>query len=224
MSCINSVTTNTGTFTFHKESLTRCEAENRCLKRGEILAPVTNKEDADALVKLFESNVGKQDCTFATPYGWSYWLGLDITYSGNRQDKVFSNGVSWNDKVHGKIYNDYLKKKHTGCPMVVFQTWFPLGAFNIVTESSSCRVRKIARYVCFKPKDNNSAEHITADEGGLKNELTLPTGVVFAVAATAVLMVAVAVFAFVRLHNKNKRLAEENKVFLMENTVEMEVA
>ena len=49
------VTTNTGTFTFHNESVLRSVAELNCAKNGEILAPFTNQADVDAVAALMNT-------------------------------------------------------------------------------------------------------------------------------------------------------------------------
>ena len=47
--CKTEVTTKSGRFTFYNESVPRCQAKLKCLERGEILAPITNQEDLDAI-------------------------------------------------------------------------------------------------------------------------------------------------------------------------------
>ena len=54
--CSNKVTTKTGTFTFHTESVPRSKAELLCAEKGEILAPFTNKEDIDAVTGIMNWN------------------------------------------------------------------------------------------------------------------------------------------------------------------------
>ena len=209
MSCQNSVTTKTGTFTFYEEVVSRCEAELRCMKKGELLAPITNTQDANKIVKLFNNNVGKEHCTFATNVAYSYWIGLNITYNESKQEKIFSNGIQWNDTKHMKIYTNYLKE-YSDCPIAMFQPYFPPKPFPIMGDSESCKVGSWVRYVCLKPNDDKSAESIIQDKDSLKSVVTLPTGLVFAVAASALLVVVVGVIAIARMHTKIKRLSKNN--------------
>ena len=227
MSCPNSVTTKTGTFTFHEESVTRCQAELNCYKRGELLAPITNRRDANKIVKFFKSNVDKENCTFAENVGYSYWIGLDITFDENKQEeRVFTNGVQWNEKIHSKIYSNYIEG-YTDCPITIFQPIFSSEPFPIMPYSESCNeTMETIRYICLKPNDK-SADPIIQDKDSFKILLTLTAGHVFAISASVVLLFAVGILAFVRLHSKNKRLTNENKtmklehgkVFLMKNSL-----
>ena len=216
MSCSNSVTTETGTFTFYDEVLTLCEAKVKCAEKGEILGQVTNKQDANEIMKLFKSNAGKENCEVVTYFGVSYWVGLNVTFTEAKQEKVFFNGEVWNEKIHSKIYTDY-NKKYTNCPMALFQPFYPPDPFCIVLESPECNIKKMQKYFCLKPKVDKSAESITQDKDSLKHVLTELTGSVFAVTASVVLMIVVGVFAFVRLHIKNKRLAKKYEDLKLEH-------
>ena len=209
MDCNNVVKTKTGTFTFFHDLLPVCEAKLKCFERGEILAPVTNKRDANKVVKLFNDNLDEENCTFNTYYGISYWTGLDITYNDNEQKRVISNGIRWNEKKHGKIYRDYIKEEHISCPRVLFEPHYTSKPFKLTGQRGG--VKKVNRYICLKPKVKQSAESIVQGDESMKSETFLPT--VFVVAALAVLMNVVGIFAFVRVHKKNKRLAKELQSF-----------
>ena len=54
--CKTTVTTKTGTFTFHNVKVPKCKAEYLCAQSGEILAPFTNQEDIDAVTGLVNLN------------------------------------------------------------------------------------------------------------------------------------------------------------------------
>ena len=214
MTCSNVVSTSTGTFTFYGDFVSSCQARRKCIEKGQILAPITNRYDADKIVELFDSNYGWQkDCKFNTMYNSaSYWVGLDIFNNGTYQERKFTNGIGWDEKTHGKIYTDYLKDHPTDCPVVVFQPLHPEKKFAIFLESDNCKIRKKARYVCLKPKEGKFAESVTQEKDSSKNMLT---GVVFA-AAMSVFFI-----AFVKQHIKNKKLAkalslEQEKGRLME--------
>ena len=98
MICKNSVITKSGTFTFFDEWTTKCQAEKKCKKRGEILAPVTNRKDAKKIQELFKSNVGIEGCRIVWNAGASYWLGLDETFTENGKPKTFTNGLKWKER------------------------------------------------------------------------------------------------------------------------------
>ena len=219
MVCPNTVKTKTGVFSFHNEFLTLCEAKLKCLSMGQILAPVTNQRDANKLMKFLKSNYGKENCPFANNVGGSYWLGLDITFDGDKQTKVFTNGKVWKEKVHGKIYKDYNKDLPTECPMALFQPEYPPEPFFLSAQNENCDFKTLNKYICLKPKVKKSAEHVVQDKDRMENMLILPIGMVCAVAALAVLMVVVGVFAVVRLQNKVKVLSKENKAFKREQAV-----
>ena len=57
--CKTEVTTKSGRFTFYNEQVRGCQAKLKCLERGEILAPITNKEDLDAITGIMN-----WDCDF----------------------------------------------------------------------------------------------------------------------------------------------------------------
>ena len=60
--CKAKVTTKTGTFTLHSESVLRSVAELNCAKNGEILAPFTNQPDVDAVKALLKSDLLNSKC------------------------------------------------------------------------------------------------------------------------------------------------------------------
>ena len=66
--CKTSVTTTTGTFTFHNDGVPRCKAKLLCAQKGEILAPFTNQADVDAVYGL-----QNWDCDF---YRFTYSFNL----------------------------------------------------------------------------------------------------------------------------------------------------
>ena len=61
--CKKTVETGTGIFTFHDELVSRGAAKLKCAKNGEILAPLTNQADIQALIDTVTST----SCPF--PYG-----------------------------------------------------------------------------------------------------------------------------------------------------------
>ena len=108
--CAAEVFTPTGRFTFYKERMSVCEAKKFCAEKGEILAPVTNEADYEALLTAAHEG-NHPSCPIHYGDLLLYSLGLDITPCGEgKQERIFTNGVVWNDAVHGKLYHDYAGK------------------------------------------------------------------------------------------------------------------
>ena len=201
--CSESLKTKSGTFTFYDEILTKCEAELKCMKMGQILAPVTNKRDAKKIIKFLKNNI--DDTCSISPFN-SYWIGLDTTFNGTEQEKVFSNGIKWNDRKHSKIYNKIYKPVNVklNCPVAYVVPMIDEDPFVYDDESKKCNIRMKRKYFCLKPAGEATAESINQDS--TKNDVTLPSGFQ---AASVFMFVAVVIVA-VRLHSKNRRLVEEN--------------
>ena len=101
MSCIKSITTSSGTFSFSEKEMTRCEAKKYCRDKGQILAPIMTQEDKDAVLEMLDPNcVDYFSETF-------YHIGLDVYPCGDKQYRVFTNGVEYKKDVHGHIYDDF---------------------------------------------------------------------------------------------------------------------
>ena len=201
MPCSESLKTKSGTFTFYDEKLTKCEAELKCMKMGQLLAPVSNKRDAKKILKFFENNI---DITCSISPWDAYWIGLDTTFNGTMREKVFSNGIKWNDKKHSKIYNKVYKNEDGNCPVAYVLPMIDEDPFVYGDESLKCDIRMKRKYFCLKPAGEATAESINQDS--TKNAVTLLSGFL---AATVFMFVAVVIVA-VRLHSKNRRLVEEN--------------
>ena len=106
--CGTSVTTPTGTFTYHQKKVNACQAKLECLKKGRILAPITNWADLDALRSI--ARIDDPSCDFH--YGYKkYHVGLDVTKCGNKIYRFFTNGVAWNESAHGDLYKWVGSKK-----------------------------------------------------------------------------------------------------------------
>ena len=75
-SCNTTVTTPTGIFTYYKDEVTYCEAKERCAEKGEVLAPLTNYEDVDALRGV--ADFQNPNCPFHHG-AYDYYIGLDIS-------------------------------------------------------------------------------------------------------------------------------------------------
>ena len=195
--CPKSITTATGKFTFHTEKVTRCEAKKICKYNGEILAPLTNKEDIDAVRSISKwpqcPELGNADKDFN--------IGLDVIPCGeNKQDRIFSNGVVWDQAVHGPLYYNSEQYKDP-CPQAYFMPFFDNQGLGVFT-AYGCRDRKMG-FICLKPAASE-AEPITAEKSGLFN------GSIVVVGAMMILVVGL-VLSHVRTSKKNKKLEEKVK-------------
>ena len=129
--CATEVTTPSGKFTFHKEMVSICEAKKFCAEKGEILAPVTNKADFDALLRVMQTG-NNPSCPFHHGDIIQYATGLDVTPCGKgKQDRVFTNGVAWSNVFHGKWYSDLQDSWHSSCVFATVCNWDNRPAVNV---------------------------------------------------------------------------------------------
>ena len=168
--CPTSVTTKTGTFTFHAQKVTSCQAEKFCRGLGQILAPITNVEDHEALQKVADQRCG----IFEKPNDQitSYHVGLNNVFCGNEVYRVFPNGVAWNETLHGKMY--WITKDKGTC----FSTLYtPLGgiegSISVLARRKDCSDWKF-RFICLHPAskecncavnnvDSGANEHVKSE-------------------------------------------------------------
>ena len=148
-SCSTELVTPTGKFTFHDEEVSICEAKKICAKNGEILAPITNRQDYNAIIKVTKMG-NHPSCPFH--HGdQMYFIGLDITPCGKgKQDKVFSNGVVWNEKIHGKLYVDQWESDTSPCAYAEFGSW---GSNPWLSTWGDLCYEKTSRFLCLKPSN-----------------------------------------------------------------------
>ena len=165
MSCSYSFTTPTGTFTIYNENLSKCQAEQKCKKMGQILAPITNKRDAKRLRRHFDKNhEAGPECPISSGYPDEYHIGLEIT---DTDQKVFSNGVKWNDKKHSKLYDDLRKDDYLevneNCTIALYFPFFEDKPLLYRHESKDCDPMR-AKYICLKPADKASAKSLVHED------------------------------------------------------------
>ena len=100
--CNTTVTTPTGVFTYHDSPVvTHCQAKVECARRNQILAPVTNWGDLNALLSV--ANDKDRNCRFH--YGYhDYFVGLDVTVCDGVETRLFTNNQLWNHSEHGPMY------------------------------------------------------------------------------------------------------------------------
>ena len=184
MSCQNKISTKSGTFTFYDELVTRVEAKQKCIEKGEILAPVFTRRDEYKITSLFKSNDGKKDCHFVTNNTASYWVGLDSIKDNatNEFERVFTNGLRWKEHRHSKIYANQ-SYNNAPCEIAVFLPWF-LPVDKPFFISPGCG--EIHAYFCFKARRSTSAESLVQENESVISEIDYPLGIL---AAAAVLVI-----------------------------------
>ena len=127
MSCTKSITTSSGTFSYSDTTMTRCEAKKYCRDEGKILAPITTQEDKDAVMKLLDYKCSKFHM---------YHIGLDVHHCGSQQERVFTNGITYDSKTHGKLYDDLGEPKDK-CPET-FLMYFSSNPLKISANDPNC--------------------------------------------------------------------------------------
>ena len=162
------VKTSTGVFTFFDEDVTKGEAIEKCKIINQILAPVTNNEDAQALLKAYDPD----NCPIHKSWK-NYHVGLDLFTFDDKVVKIFSNEVIWDDAKHDPLYNDLTKdyfrvwKNYSKCPDVFLDIAPTHGdkLLVVLPGTNICSTRR--RYVCLKPssKPCGSASALV-EEGG----------------------------------------------------------
>ena len=213
MSCSYSFTTPTGTFNIYNEKLSKCQAEQKCKKMGQILAPITNKRDARRLKKHFYKNyeVGPE-CPISSEHIDEYHIGLELTDTDEGGlEKVFSNGVKWNDKKHSKLYDDNRKKGHLlsevkeNCTIALYCPFFEDKQLLFRHMSKDCNPMR-AKYICLKPADKASAKSLVQENENQR----YGNAAVSNVTLFAVFMALCCAFFAVGYKRQNKKLKKEN--------------
>lgn len=193
--CSNSVTTPTGKFTFHTEQATRCEAIKICKENGGILAPFTNKQDIDAVKSISKW----QDCPELGGASKKYMIGLDVTPTcgESKQKRVFSNGLKWNQAVHGPLYYGSANWDYQCARVFFLPFWDGPGIYN----AENCKYGKTG-FICLNPSGSKADSLVEGTSEGIS------AGVVVAGAlGLAVGMVA----SYLWGSKKCKALAAKNK-------------
>ena len=143
-----SITTASGKFTFYTETdKTRAEAKKLCEEKGEILAPITNRADLEALHKFATgcTNLG---------IGRSYFVGLEMI---DKDTRWFTNGVVYKEEVHGSfnyVYN--VNGKLPACWETYFSTR-EAGFRGMHTIYNRQCYPTRNEFICLKPAVNSSA-------------------------------------------------------------------
>ena len=192
--CSNSLTTSRGTYTFYQEHMIKAEATKFCEAKGQILAPITSKEEFDKV----HNHVNK--CrNLSGPR--TYHIGL---YVFGNDLKFWSNHEKWDSAKHERLFDFYSNKNHKH-----FQTYYTpqLDTMSIDT------VRKCEggdfKPICFKAAVDQKKQPEALVNSEVSNTFTSPgflTAVVVLVAMGFCGM-AVALFISVRkLKNLKQKL------------------
>ena len=203
MACSMSTTTSSGTFTIIHDEMTRCEAKKYCRERGQILAPVTNQEDKDAILKLIDPEhcqVHRGDLF--------YHIGLEVTPCGKTQDRVFSNGVIYDHSVHGKLYDD-LSPPTEICPDAYLDYETP----NPFTIGSlpMCHPQR-QRFICL---DQSTAAASPVTQAKSKS-VQLAVETCAALGMLVCTVIGVLAFTTAKFYKRTKLLERESKVVRIE--------
>ena len=158
--CNTTVTTPTGVFTFHETKATYCQAKVECARRGQILAPVTNWGDLDALLSV--ANDKDPKCKFH--YGYNdYFVGLDVKVCGGEETRLFTNNQPWNDTEHGDLYR-WAGSKTKDINVAAFNPYFrKLTIGENVLKNNGYKFR----FICLKP-NSTGAEPLKSATSGEK--------------------------------------------------------
>jgi len=160
--CPTSITTKSGTFTFYEQKVLKCQAEQICRSKGQLLAPITNMEDRKAIQKLADQN-----CGIFREQIQAYHIGLENKVCGNEVTRVFSNGVKYNKTLHDEMYF-ILPRKGINCLATL---WPPdqgvKGAIVVVGNFDNCKENP-RRFICFDPIKANNNSTVTEEAPKLK--------------------------------------------------------
>ena len=117
----------------------RKDAAHGCARYGAILAPITEKEDFDAIMKVLVEN---QDT-----YWSDFHIGLEI--AKDNSSRVFSNGEPYDFEKHGTyIEEDSRPLTSDLCPAAILSPGF---SETIYIENTRCD-KLWMQFLCFKPK------------------------------------------------------------------------
>ena len=192
-----------GTFTVHyKYNHNFTAAQKECAKHGQILAPITEKEDFDAIVEVLSAE-NEENILTGRDFT-QYMVGLEVAYDNSK--KVFMNGVEFDKEKHGAFYKDdqYHELANGRCPLALL---WPMDPTAITVEYTWCET-DFYDYICFKPKNKPCASpDALVGETGVGT--TDDRSVFFAGIGAGVLIVCAAYFVCT-LFNRNEKSREIN--------------
>ena len=193
--CSDSLTTSRGTYTFHQEHITKAAATKFCEAKGQILAPITSKEEFDTI-----HNHMIKCRNLCGPR--TYHIGLYIMH---KDLKFFSNCEKWDPEKHEKLYYYDDSLDDSNC----YQTYYsPYNDRMSAFVDPSCG-RAEFQPICFQPagENNKNSEALTNSKS---TNIFTSSGFLIAVGvlvSTSFCVMAIALFISVRkFKNLKQRL------------------
>ena len=189
-SCSDPLTTSRGTYTFYESEMNKNDATKFCEDKGQILAPITSKEEFDAM----HNHVIKCGNLCGINV---YHIGL---YVFGKDAKLFSNCEKWDSAKHEGLFNWNMEDG------LCYRTYYmPYRNKMFVSSNNVCGARKM-RPICFKAADKQiqNAEALIQSESSNTYSSISFLGPVTALVALVVSL-GVALFISVRKLKKLKQ-------------------
>ena len=202
--CGTSVTTPTGTFTYFKKEVTVCQAKIECSKRGQILAPLTNWGDLDALRSI--ASTSEPSCKFH--YGFrKYHVGLDVSKCDNRIHRLFSNNVLYNKTLHGDLYRWHGNKSRDTNSASFSPSFRKVFIIDHIDKHDT------QRFICLKPNTTVPTPESLIDKNITHNP---SSNLLFACAAFMVAFVGIMLL----VNSKKQKTKDNEEVIQLRSQVE----
>ena len=189
------VKTEKGTYTLPHEDFisNRCEAEDRCMQLGAILAPFTEKKEFDKVFSALDSCEHAKVSSFYPRH-----IGLNIAKDDS--SRIFSDGTYFDYSKHGSLYEENYVDMREHCPYAFLDP--------MISEKLQINANIYCRdgdelYACFKPNKSFKSDAISSE--ATKVDLNS------VVAGVSILFVAAACLVFLLMFKKVKKLSEKNK-------------
>ena len=192
-----------GTFTaYYNRNVNKSAAQKECAKHGQILAPITEKEDFDAIIEVLSTK--NEENLLTGRHLWDYMVGLEV--ASDNSHRIFTNGVEFDKEKHGSFYkdDDYYELTNYTCPLALL---YPRDPTSITVENTWCE-SLLYSYICFKPKNEPCASS-GAIVGGAGVGRTDNRSGFFAGIGVGALIVCAAYFVFT-LFTRNKKNCVQN--------------
>ena len=164
-----------------------CIATERCTELKAILAPFTEQSEFDIVMKAIKS------CEYQHPFR-SKWVGLLI--SKDNSTRVFTNGVVFDEKKHGSLYQENHVTMPKNCPVAVLD---PERTNKLQIGVNRRCTPQERPYVCFEAKNFIEPEAITSDLASPNNSLFVAVGSILFVAV-------VCLVSYLVRQNKNLKM------------------
>ena len=164
-----------------------CVAQERCTELGAVLAPFTDKFEFDAVMQAISS------CEYQNIYA-NKWVGLLI--SRDNSTRVFTNGVKFDEKVHGGLYQENPVGMPTNCPVAILDA---TRTNKLQISANQMCVPQKRPYICFGAKKTFKSDAITGHTINVKTSH-------LAAVASITLIAVVCIIGFMAKQIKNLKL------------------